>query len=152
MIDEGAIIIKHLEAFNQSIVDTLISKGINNSGEAAKSLKVVNNGANYSSVGADYIEILDTGRGKGKYAPVNSIQEWVKSKLGITDEKEIKSVAFVINRKIKNEGTEIFKDNTKGLEIDLKIKEMIPGLMSELQTYSKAKVTKELSKFKSARI
>lgn len=144
---EGQIIVNNLERFNTLIRDEFVKKGINDTKQASNSLKVIDNGNVFLSVGSDYIEVLDRGRGAGKYAPVDSIQNWVKSKLGIIDDKEIKQIAFLINRKIKNEGTAIFKDNTKGLEIDEKIETLRKQLASELQVFAIADAKKQLNKF-----
>jgi len=139
---------KALEDFNLSIKDDIFAKGLNNTGEAANSLKVVEiDQRHFQSVGSDYIEILDRGRGPGKFAPVDSIQEWVKTKLGITENKELKQVAFLVNRKLAREGSAIFKDHSKGLEIDKKIETLREKLIPELVAFEKANVIKELNKF-----
>lgn len=148
---EGQIITKNLESFNDEIKDDIIRKGIKNTGGAASSLKVVNKGNSYVSVGNDYIEVLDTGRSPGKYAPVKNIQEWVRTKLGITDDKKMKQVAFLVNRKIKNEGTAIYKNKAKGLEIDKKINKLSDNLRKDLMVFAIADVKKQLNKFQKQR-
>lgn len=144
----GDIITRNLNDFNEAIKDTIFKKGINDTGGAVNSLKVVKRNENtYDSVGNDYIEVLDKGRGPGKYAPVNNIRDWVSSKLGIKENKELKQVAFLVNRKIKNEGTAIFKDNKKGLEIDKLIEDFTPKLANDLAIFAKAETLKQLNKF-----
>ena len=149
---EGNIILKHLDDFNQSIKDTLVRKGISDTGSAAASLKTKQDGNKYQSVGNDYIEVLDKGRGPGKFAPPIDIQAWVMSKLGITGVPELKQVAYAVNLKIKQEGTAIYKDNSKGLEIDDKIARFTEPLVKDLQVFAVADIKKKLDKFKSARI
>jgi hypothetical protein len=67
----------------------------------------------------DYIYYLQYGRKPGKFPPVNVIREWVQTKLGITDEKERNSIAYLIGRKIANEGTLIYKQGGSTLLTDI---------------------------------
>lgn len=117
-----------LEALKVKISEAIISKGLNNSGDAIASLEVEDN----KLFGNDYIFYLDKGRGPGKFPPVQNIRDWVRSKLGISDEKEINSVAFLVGRKISETGTEIFKDNSKGIELDKMIDETLEEIYKEL--------------------
>ena len=77
---------------------------------------------------------------------------WLKNKLGITDEPTLKSVAYAINLKIKNEGTGIYKDNSKGLEIDDKIKTLNEKLTEDLRVFAIADIKRQLNKFQSQRL
>lgn len=149
---EDKIIIDNLDEFNDSIRDEFVRKRINDTGAASKSIHTVQNGSVFQSVGSDYIEVLDKGRGAGTFAPVSAIQDWVKSKLGITDEPTLKSVAYAVNLKIKNEGTGIYKDNSKGLEIDEKITTMRKKLTEDLRVFAIADIKRQLNKFQSQRI
>ena len=142
-------VFKALEDFNQSIRDDIFSKGINDTGDAANSLRVVEiDNSHWQSVGSDYIEILDRGRGPGKGIPVDTLNDWIKRKMGITDDKEMKRVAFFIQRKAKNEGNAIFRGEKEGLNIDDKIETLKEKLMPELAAFEKAEVIKHLNKFK----
>lgn len=152
MDDEKQIISDALDKFNQSIKDALISKGIQNTGSAAKSLKVVDSGEKMQSVGNDYIELLDKGRWPGKFAPVENIRDWVQTKLGITQEEEIESVAFLVNSKIAEKGTEIYRDNSQGLQIDEKIEKLKEDLSGSFSEYAIRDVKRVLDKFKSKKI
>jgi len=60
------------------------------------------------------------GRGEGKFPPLEPLREWVEVKLGETDPKKIRAIAFLIGRKIANQGTNRFnqKRNYIGLNID----------------------------------
>lgn len=147
------LILKNLDEFNQMIKDEMVRKGINDTKEASNSLKSVQkDDKTFQSVGVDYIEILDKGRSPGKFAPVDNIQEWVRSKLGITDDREIRSVAYLVNRKIAREGTGIYRNNSKGLEIDSLIEEFTKKLVKELQVFAVADVKKQLNFFSSQKI
>ena len=141
-------IIQEVEAFNESIRDALNSKNITNTGEAAKSLEV-QYGENFvRSVGIFYLEFLDTGRGSGKFPPLAPIMKWARQKLGITDENELKSVAFLVARKIAKLGTEIFRDNKKGIELEKKIIALRESIAERITTEATIEITKRLDNFK----
>lgn len=58
----------------------------------------------------EYGPVLEGGRRPGKrFPPVFAIQLWVKRVLGISDEKEIRSVAFLVGRKIARHGSDRHK-------------------------------------------
>lgn len=60
------------------------------------------------------------GRGEGKFPPLEPLREWVEVKLGETDPKRIRAIAFLIGRKIATQGTNRFsqKRNYIGLNAD----------------------------------
>ncbi len=51
-----------------------------------------------------YAPMVEVGRNPGKFPPRAPLELWVRRKLGIADPKEIKSVAFLVARKISREG------------------------------------------------
>lgn len=51
-----------------------------------------------------YSSVMELGRRPGKFPPSAPIQLWVKRQLGISDPKEIRSVAFLVSRKIARAG------------------------------------------------
>ena len=52
-----------------------------------------------------YEKFVEFGRKPGgKMPPVKVLQVWVRRKLGITDKREVRNVAWVISAKIKREG------------------------------------------------
>lgn len=64
----------------------------------------------------DYGVYLDRGRRKGKYAPPRAIQNWVRNKGIETDERKVKTVAFLINRKIFQEGIKASQWLTRAID------------------------------------
>ena len=122
----------------------LADRNINNTGATSESLDEEATENNLKIKGVGTIRFINDGRRPGKFAPPNVIQDWVRSKLNITDEKEVKQVAFLINRKLAVEGNRMFIDKTKGLQLDEvvklgidKINERIPeniiiGVKSEI--------------------
>jgi len=51
-----------------------------------------------------YAMAMERGRAPGKGVPPGTLNLWVRRKLGITDEKEVRSVAYLISRSIKRHG------------------------------------------------
>ena len=134
MIDFENITKKHLNELKKEIENDMSSKGLNNTKSAVNSLEVKGN----TLWGNSYIYFLDKGRRPGKFPPVNAMRDWVRSKLGITNDNENKSVAFLVGRKISNFGTNIFRDKSKGIQLDNKVNNMLNNLYEELQGEAKA--------------
>ena len=124
-----------LEGLASRIKAVLSEKGIDNTGSASGSLEI--QGAKL--MGNDYMYYLDKGRRPGKFPP--SLLNWVRSKLGLP-EKEAQQVDFLIRRKIANEGTGIFKDNSKGIGLDSLVSEMLDNLEPEITKELKAEALK----------
>jgi len=101
----------------EEIQQIMISKGLNDTKGTSESLNVDASDTVLEIKGSEVITWLNRGRSPGKFAPPEPIREWVSSKLGITG-KENKSIAFLINRKLKEKGSSIYLDNSKGLELD----------------------------------
>lgn len=55
-----------------------------------------------------YITILEDGRRPGKFAPPEVIEKWIEDKPVLADISK-KSLAFLINRKMKEEGSLLYK-------------------------------------------
>lgn len=102
----------------KDIQNALSGKRINNTYNASKSLKSENTETNLKIKGLFYFRWLDVGRRPGKFPPVSVIRAWVASKLGITNDRENKSVAYLVGRKIANLGTNIYIDKSKGTELE----------------------------------
>ena len=146
-------IVKEVEAFNQSIRDTLASKRINNTGEASKSLEVIHGKDFVQSVGVFYLEFLDTGRGsnpkkssKGKF--LEAIKKWLRTKHGITKEPELTKKAEHVVYRINALGTLIFRDNKKGIELTKKISILRENINEEVADAVKIEIEQKLDKFK----
>ncbi len=134
-----------VEKFNDEIKKTLDGKKITDTGRAKKSLKVETVGNVISSVGVDYIEALNDGRGPGKAPPVDKLEAWTKRKASD------KPAGAVIG-KIAKEGTEIFKDKSKGLQIEDKVKDLQKDLNENLPEFAKLEVLQQLNKFHKERL
>ena len=123
------IIEKELDIFNEEVKNRLKAKNLNNTLELFNSLRVEKTENGAASIGLEYIEFLDRGRRPGgKMAPKKEIFDWVKSKMGIENDKDAERITFFIRRKQVAEGSSIFQDKTKGLQLT----EVIEKLQSEL--------------------
>jgi hypothetical protein len=118
---------KHLGNLSNKIAETLAAKNLDNTGSAIRSLEIKGN----QLLGNDYIYYLDKGRAPGKFPPVQTIRDWVSQKLGV-DNKIVNSIAYLVGRKISKEGTAIFKNSSKGLQLDILVEEMLEDLTKEL--------------------
>jgi len=133
------LISKHLNDLKENIKVEMEYKNLDNTGNASKSLEVKGT----QLLGNDYIYFLDQGRRPGKFPPVATLVQWVRSKLGL-EGTEAKQVAFLVGRKISREGTDIFKDKSKGLQLDELIDDMIENLLEETLDIAKVEALKFL--------
>ncbi len=115
-------------------------KNLNDTGEARDSLIAQAKEGRLLIWGLARVLFLEFGRRPGEFPPVDVIQGWVERKLGVS-KSESKGVAFVIARKIAEEGTDIFTDRAKGLQIELVLKEMYDELSKVILDLN----TKEIS-------
>jgi hypothetical protein len=116
---------KHLTNLKIRIQAELAGKGLDASGSASASLEVSGN----QLTGNSYIYYLDQGRGPGKFPP--TLVDWVRLKLGL-EGREAKQVDFLVRRKIARQGTEIYRNKSKGIQLDRLIEETIDELTKEL--------------------
>jgi len=132
-----ALTAKHLNNLKEKIQRTIASKGLDNSGEAFNSLEVKGN----QLLGNDYIYFLDQGRAPGKFPP--TLISWVKNKLGL-EGSEAKQVDFLVRRKIARDGTNIYRNKSKGIELDTLVEDTLNELTKELPDYAASEALKWL--------
>ena len=63
-----------------------------------------------------YSSVMEYGRRPGTFPPPGPMQLWVRRQLGITNPKEIRSVAFLISRKIARTGIKGRKFFEQGID------------------------------------
>jgi len=103
------------EAIAVDLVRKYRELGLPASGRWARELEVdageTSTGAFARLTGERYTEQLVLGRKPGRFPPVQAIEQWIIDKGIRFVETEIKlsSLAFIIARKIANEGTDIFQ-------------------------------------------
>ena len=141
-------IVFEVEKLNEAIRQDLDEQNINNTKEASNSLRVVSGNDFVQSIGIFYLEFLDQGRYPGTYPPFAPISKWVATKLGITDEKENTRIAIAIVKKIYNLGTEIYRKNKKGIQLDNKIIELKIAVNEAIKNSVKVEIERKLDEFK----
>ena len=119
---------KHLDRLKTTIQNVMRMKNLDASGKASDSLEIQGS----KLVGNDYIYFLDKGRAPGRFPPVSNIRDWVRTKLGISDEKEVNSAAYAVGYVMKRDGSRIHQDKSKGLQLDNLVEEMLNDLQKEL--------------------
>lgn len=104
-------LIKGFELIKADIIELYDQKKMRASGEFADSLDVVvidtDKGYNAKLWGNDYAQQLETGRKSGKFPPLEDIKRWIVEKGVFATALQtitISSLAFLIARKIANEG------------------------------------------------
>jgi hypothetical protein len=135
---------QQLEEVGKKIIEELknifFENNLNDSGEAMYSLEYKVEGHTLKINGLKRVLFLQFGREPGTFPPVDVIRKWVESKLNITGDKEINQVAFLIGRKIKEKGTDILTDKTKGLQIELTLEEINNVIFGEMAQFEAANI------------
>jgi hypothetical protein len=104
------LISQFLEAIRKDIIAEHIAQGQRASGRTLESFEVSSGNNSGQLLAADYVGVLEDGRRSGK-VPSNFaaiIQEWMKAK-GILNVPNQGRIAFLIARKISQEGTKLFR-------------------------------------------
>ena len=101
------VLSKQFELLKDDLIKAYDAKGMRASGKFADSLEVKVQGLTAQLWGEDYAQQLETGRKSGRFPPISAIEQWIKDK-GIANKIQgqisISSLAFLIARKIANEG------------------------------------------------
>lgn len=132
----NSLITKWFDKHILILKDNYFTWGVKASGDYGKALRVEQKRNSHVLRGADYSEYTEEGRGKGKPPPSSVILKWIQDK-GIKPKDDIseESLAFLIARKIKNEGIMSSKSRygkNKNLFESVFNKESIAELQKEL--------------------
>jgi hypothetical protein len=107
MIKEGLQLIG--DFIVEQLVKVLDDQGHRNTGKLQDTMKstVKESGGGFEIIitGQDYAKYVDRGIPAGVWVNVGALQKWVMQKGIATGEREIKQVAFLIGRKIFQEGS-----------------------------------------------
>lgn len=141
------IVKDEFELFNDSIKEALTTKRINTTKEAYNSLRVEVDNNSVKSIGIFYLEFLDTGRGPGKKPPFAPILKWVMDKTGLS-KNEAWGLAIYVQNKIADVGTEIFRYNSEGIELNEKVELLRQNLKEKLSKEVKFQLIQRLDKYK----
>jgi hypothetical protein len=125
-----------LTGFAERTIEGIRSRIPNVTGKMSQSLgyRIDENGLTIFS-SEKYFTVLETGRKPGKMPPISAIEEWVKNK-PIASDINPRSLAFLIARKIGEEGSLLYRQGGKSGVIsdfinDQKIKEDLIDLLDE---------------------
>jgi len=140
-----------LEKAREDIVNLQAKKGIRASGDSAEGLRVEVTSTGGKLVdGSGYFEYQERGRGAGKPPPSKLIYEWLaynKYGLRYENDKERRSLAYVIARKIGRKGTAThIKGTVTGVLSEAIRKEEVEGLVKTLSRRYLAKISTDLKK------
>lgn len=100
---------------------------------------------------ADYLKYLVTGRGPGKFPPPTKMLEWVQANPDVLERARqtykyltAKGLAFLIGRKIANEGTDIFTGKKQGIDLLGVLDENMKELLAQLARNEVVKIATDL--------
>lgn len=131
--------------FVEAIRSRMSERNLNDTGAGSASLSYKVEGDKLMIEGVARLLFLEFGRRPGTMPPLDVIEAWVRRKLNVED-KDVRSVAFLIARKIKEKGTQILTDKTKGLELELILAELNEELFNDIATGQAASITNGLIK------
>lgn len=90
----------------------------------------------------DYIYYLEKGRKPGKRPPVAALIPWVQARGLASNEKEVKSIAFLIARKIGEKGTTIFQNGGSDIVSAVVSQDLIQNVVMDIGAFVASRVTK----------
>jgi hypothetical protein len=102
------------------------------SGHSSESLKDQMHSDGGEILGSDYFYFQIHGRRPGKLPPIQPILDWIIAKGINPDGISKKSLAFLIARKIANEGTDIFQGARPALALSVIVEEHAAKVAQEI--------------------
>ena len=141
---------RELKSINKDLIENYIKLGMRASGRWADSLDYTittsGNRIRGTITGEPYTRFLEEGRGAGGFPPIDVIARRIQDK-GITSDIPIRSLAFLIARKIAREGTDYFQRGGTGLVTDVITPERIDDILlkvGETQTLGRIVTGKQV--------
>ena len=108
-----------------------ITLGMKASGRWTNSVEATSTPDSGTIWAEDYTEYLVDGRGKGKFPPIDKIKQWIKDK-GIQSDIPVNSLAFLIARKISQEGTKYYQQGGTDLLSAVITPKRIQGIIDKI--------------------
>lgn len=138
-----------LDKVRDLLIQDQKDKGIRTTGQSAEEIKKTVNGDRGGELtGPHYFRQQKDGRKPGKFAPPQAILQWIKDK-GITprDPKtSLESLAFLFNRKLAREGSDIYLGRRPALNINEKLKELLKEFRDNTRKGMKGKITESIKR------
>lgn len=124
------------------LIPRFIELGMEASGEWRNNLEVQGNVIR----GRHYTEQLVNGRRPGTFAPIAPLQRWAMVKLGL-DEAQARGAAFAISNKLREEGSEYWKQGGTTLLEILTSDEVTDFITANAQDFVREQVDIEIRSF-----
>lgn len=141
-----------LEKVKQAYITDQQAKDIRASGKSAESIKPESGNDFGKLFGADYFTQQRIGQPPGKWPSIEDIIQWMKDKKTFRVDAErgasLKSVAFLIARKIFTKGTDIHLGKRPGLSIEERIIDARKELAINLAGIEKQKLVEKFKAMK----
>ncbi len=127
-----------LEIVRKRVIAQMIARKMPSSGATAQSLEIQEISRGAQLAGADNLQQLITGRRPGRFMPPDRALQYVKDKkIQPRPDKygripSLKSLAYMINRKLATKGSDIYLGKRLGLDVKSIMKEVQPTLKQAL--------------------
>lgn len=136
-----SIVIEELQDLARRIAENIANNGQTASGRTARSLEVVDENDSIALYGRKAFGTMETGR-KGGRVPRNFsdiLYQWSLDKgIAFYDERERRSFAYLLAKKIQKEGTELFREGGRAdvysNEIQQTVENITQRISMSLQT------------------
>ncbi len=145
-------ILTFLKSAKSAYIEDQRAKNIRSSGKSAESLKEQADDSRGTLTGSHYFVQQKLGRRPGKFPPIQAIIDWIREKkvFNVSGEKEERSLAFIIARKISKNGTDIFQKRRPALDPQKKIDESRKELIKAITQIEIDKIVANLKKLQKA--
>lgn len=147
MNDAKQIVFEELQDLQTRIADNIVKKGRNASGRTIESMHIDKGDKSITLFGRKAFGTLETGRGPGNVPKgfYGIIKQWVIDKgLFFSTDRERNSFAYLVSRKIANEGTKLYRNGGDADIYSKEIPKTISSIKNRLGIMMKAEVVNSI--------
>jgi len=147
--ESQSILQKHMEEIKHDLIAKYRELGMKASGQWEESLEVKVERLSGTILGEPYTEQLVNGRAPGKFPPISAIRQWVIDK-GINyygKQSTLNSIAFLVARKIAQEGTRYFQQGGTDLVSSVITPQRIQRIIDEVTFFHINQFTSDITGF-----
>lgn len=147
MNDAKQIVFEELQDLQTRITDNIVKKGRNASGRTIESMHIDKGDKSITLFGRKAFGALETGRGPGNVPKgfYGIIKQWVIDKgLSFSTDRERNSFAYLVSRKIANEGTKLYRNGGDADIYSKEIPKTISSIKNRLGIMMKAEVVNSI--------
>jgi len=141
------VLSEQFELLKADLIKAYDVKGMRASGKWANSLEVIANENTVKLMGEEYSQQLETGRQAGQFPPIQAIKQWIIDKgvfNSVLQDISLSSLAFLIARKIANEGWKREKHGGVELISEIVTDIRIQSIIDEVGAFMMIQFTTEL--------